>query len=315
MQERIYSLGFRGLFLLLLIYPHSSKANQPLSTNELPSRGNYSLVTSQQPGPFFSFGQNIVDKNQLIVSYNPSYLYSKGQSILEGDPALLYGITDSMSLLVTLPYAFSYNNGDTTQSGIGDLAIDLEYAFYNFENSKYSDQATIIFSPTFPISNLDAISKKTNPSQRVSGFSRKNVPSNFNAISYFIGGTYSRMLIDWYGFLAPGVLLIEKQNAIQQGTQYYYNLGIGHTIKSIERKYICSGLLELNGQYSGKTIFASNTVPNTGGNIIYITPSLWFSTPKIIVQVGISLPITQYWYGTQSKISYYTGSIITWTIH
>ncbi|VEB35280.1 Uncharacterised protein [Legionella sainthelensi] len=315
MHERIYPLRLRGLFLLLIICTTKSEASPSVLTSEPPPRGNYALATSQQLGPFFSFGQNIVDKNQLIVSYNPSYLYSKGQSILEGDPALLYGITDSMSLLVTLPYAFRYNNGNITQSGIGDLAIDLEYAFYNFENSKYSDQATIIFSPTLPISNLDAISKKNNPNQRVSGFSRKNVPSNFNAVSYFMGATYSRMLIDWYGFVAPGVLLIDKHDSIQQGIQYYYNLGIGRDIKSKEKEYIFAGLLELNGQYSAKTTFASHTVPNTGGNVIYVTPSLWFSTPKLVVQVGISLPINQYWYGNQSNVSYYTGSIITWTIH
>lgn len=315
MQERIYLLGLRGLFLLLIIYTSKPEANQPSLTNEPPLLGNYSLETSQQPGPFFSFGQNIIDKNQFIVSYLPSYIYSKGQSILEGDPSLLYGITDSMSLLVTLPYAFRYNNGTITRSGIGDLAIDLEYAFYNFENSKYSDQATIIFSPTFPISNLDAISKKNNPRQRVSGFSRKNSPASFSVNSYFIGATYSRMFIDWYGFLAPGALFIEKHDLIQEGKQYYYNLGIGRDIKSKEKKYIFAGLLELNGQYSAKTTLASNTVPNTGGNIIYVTPSLWFSTPKVVVQVGISLPINQYWYGDQSHISYYTASIITWTIH
>ncbi|KTD53781.1 hypothetical protein Lsan_4191 [Legionella santicrucis] len=315
MQERIYHLRLREVFLLLIIYANNSAANQSLLTNAPPPIGNYALGTSQQLGPFFSFGQNIVDKNQFIVSYLPSYIYSKGQSILEGDPSLLYGITDSMSLLVTLPYAFRYNNGTITRSGIGDLAIDLEYAFYNFENSKYSDQATIIFSPTFPVSNLDTISKKNNPRQRVSGFSRKNSPASFSANSYFVGTTYSRMSIDWYGFLAPGVLLIEKHDSIQQGTQYYYNLGIGRDIKSKEKKYIFAGLLELNGQYSAKTTLASNTVPNTGGNLIYITPSLWFSTPKIVVQVGISLPINQYWYGNQSNVSYYTGSIITWTIH
>lgn len=315
MQERIYPLGLRGLFLLLIICANRSIANPSLLASEPPPRGNYSLATSQQPGPFFSFGQNIIDKNQFIVSYNPSYIYGKGQGILEGDPALLYGVTDSMSLLVTLPYAFRYNNGNITQSGIGDLAIDLEYAFYNFENSKYSDQATIIFSPTFPISNLGSISKKSNVNQRVSGFSRKNVPSNFNAVSYFVGATYSRMFIDWYSFLAPGVLFIEKHDSIQQGTQYYYNLGIGRDIKSREKKYIFAGLLEFNGQYSAKTTHLSKTVPNTGGNIIYVTPSLWFSTSKLVVQVGISLPINQYWYGNQSNVSYYTGSIITWTIH
>ncbi|MBI2785770.1 MAG: hypothetical protein HYX60_05465 [Legionella longbeachae] len=317
MREQTHLLSsIRGfLFLLFISYIDTVAALTPLLANEPPTLGNYALATSQQPGPFFSFGQNIIDKNQLIVSFNPSYLYSQTQQITEGNPSILYGITESASLLLTLPFALSYKNGNQNLSGMGDLGIDLEYAFYNYENSKYSDQATFIFSSTFPISNLDEISKKLNPNTRISGFSRKNAPTSFNTSTYFLGATYSRALIDWYAFVAPGILFIKKYDSIQQGTQYYYNVGIGHNIKSVEKKYILFGLLELNGQYSDKTKFASYFVPNTGGNIIYATPSIWFSTSKIVVQFGISLPINQYWYGNQSNVSYYASSIITWTIH
>lgn len=305
----------KQLFLICLTYTTMSAAMQSFLAEPPPITGNFSLADSQQIGPFFSFGQNIIDKNQVLVSFNPTYTYSLNQSIIEGTPSLLYGLTDSASILITLPYAFSYKNGKKNISGIGDLALDLEYAFYSKENTKHSDQATIVFSPTFPVSNLGGVSKKDNPSSRVSGFSRKNAPSSFNAISYFIGTTYSRTLINWYGFLAPGILLIEKQDSMQQGSQYYYNLGIGRIINSKEKKYIFSGLVELNGQYSNKTTLASHNVPNTGGNIIYATPSLWLSTPQTSIQVGISLPLAQHWYGNQNNISYYVGSIVTWTIH
>ncbi len=305
----------RLLFLLCLAYVNQLAAMQPLLSSNPPSVGNFSLPTSQQPGPFFSFGQNIVDKHQWIASFNPNYLYSQTQRILDVTPSLLYGVTDSASLMFTLPFALSYENGNQNLSGIGDLALDLEYAFYNHGSAHYSDQATLIFSPTFPISNLDETSKKLNPNARVSGFSRKNAPSSFNAMTYFLGATYSRTTTDWYGFMSPGVLLISQKDSLQQGTQYYYNLGLGHLIKSKAKKYICMGLLEVNGQYSEKTKIYTRIVPNTGGNIIYATPSFWFSTPKTIFQVGISLPINQYWYGNQSNISYYVSGIFTWTIH
>lgn len=297
------------IFTWLIVSAPTTFASEP------PARGNFSLETSQQPGPFFSFGQNIIDKNQFIVWFNPSYLSSQTQIIWEGTPSLLYGITDSASILLTIPVALSYQNGKQKISGYGDIALDLEYAFYGSENSKYSDQATLIFSPTFPVSNLEGVSKMNDPSQRTSGFSRKNAPSSFNAPSYFFGATYSRTSVDWYSYLAPGVLFIGKNDSIQQGSQYYYNLGLGRNIKSSEKKYILAGLFEISGQYSDKTKLLSQSVPNTGGNVIFATPSLWFSTPKTIVQVGISLPINQYWYGNQSNISYYASAIITWTIH
>ncbi len=296
-------------FLLFMLLMNNIIAATP------PSIGNFSLPTSQQPAPFFSFGQNIIDKNQFTASYNPSYSYSQTQRIAIGTPSLLYGITDSASIMLTAPIVLSYNNGIKTISGISDLAIDLEYAFYSYENKQYSDQATIIFSPSFPTSKLSEASKKINTNHRASGFSGKSAPSNFNAMSYFIGSTYSRTLIDWYGFIAPGVLLINQSDSIHQGAQYYYNLGLGHTISALTNKYIFFGLVELNGQYSDKNKLASHVIPNTGGNIIYATPSLNLSTSKMVAQIGISLPICQFWYGNQSKVSYYTGAIVTWTIH
>lgn len=302
--------AMRGWFVLLpLFWVNMVMATQP------PSIGNFSLSSSQQPGPFFSFGQNIIDKNQLIISYTPNYLYSKTQTILEGTPSVLYGITDSLSVLLTVPLALKYTTGTQTMSGMGDLVLDLEYAFYSKENAYYSDQATIIFAPTFPSSNLEQFSKKSEPASRVSGFSRKSAPSSFNTVTYFIGSTYARTLVDWYGFIAPGVLFIDNYHSIQQGTQYYYNLGVGHTIKSVEQKYLFFGLMEFNGQYSDRTKLGSDVVPNTGGTIIYATPSLWLSTPKMTFQVGISLPVIQRWYGNQSNISYYANAIVTWTIH
>ncbi|MFJ1269252.1 hypothetical protein ACD661_11860 [Legionella lytica] len=302
--------SMRGWLLVLFLF----WVNRAIAI-QTPSLGNFSLPSSQQPGPFFSFGQNIIDKNQLVVSYTPDYVYSKTQSIIEGTPSLLYGLTDSASILLTLPIALKYVTGTKTFSGMGDMVLDLEYAFYTKENAHYSDQATIIFSPTFPTSNLVEISKKLDPTSRTSGFSRENAPSTFNAMSYFIGSTYARTLVDWYGFVAPGILFIDKQDSIQQGMQYYYNLGVGRTINSVEKKYIFLGLVELNGQYSERTKLGSDVVPNTGGNIIYATPSLWLSTSKMTFQVGIALPITQRWYGNQSKISYYSGAVVTWTIH
>lgn len=305
---RITSLLFL-FFLGLLISVSKTAIAGP------PSIGNFSLSTSQQPGPFFSFGQNIIDKNQFIASNNPSYTYSKSQSISEETPSFLYGINDNASVLFTIPIALSYQTGKKTISGIGDLVVDLEYAFYNYDNKKYSDQATIIFSPTLPTGNLSEVSKRFYPDIRVSGFSRKNAPSSFNAVSYFIGSTYARTFTDWYGFLAPGVLFIEKYKSLQQGTQYYYNIGLGRTIKAVENRYIFSGLVELNGEFSGRTKLATAAVPNTGGNIIYATPSLWFSTPRMVLQIGLALPINQSWNGDQSNISYYTGALLSWTIH
>lgn len=297
------------LFLIYLL-TSSSYADQP------PSIGNFSLDSSQEPGLFFSFGQNIIDKNQLILSINPNYLYSPGQPVVDETPSLLYGISDTSSVLLTLPYSSNYNNGSQKLSGTGDFILDLEYAYYSNNTTQYSDQATIVFSPTFPTSNLDEISTSTTKVRKHNTrVSRKNAPTNNDTASYFFGTTYSRTLVDWYGFIAPGFLVFNKKEGLQQGSQYFYNVGLGRNIKSVEKEYIFFGLVELNGQYTDKTRLNSRAQPNSGGNIIYATPSLWYSTPKFIIQLGISLPINQYWYGDQPNTSYYASTIISYTIN
>lgn len=89
-------------------------------------------------------------------------------------------------------------------------------------------------------------------------------------MTYFIGATYSRMLIEWYGFIAPGALFASKQDSIQQGAQYYYNLGIGrHISKEIKPKSKIKAIDYLHLQFSKlprtrKQAFFWHTIRNTG---------------------------------------------------
>lgn len=308
------------IFLLGFTSAHAIISTQPSLAQEPPALGNFALSTSQQPGPFFSFGQNIVDQHQFIVSLNPNYSYSKTQQVGELIPSFLYGLTDNASLLVSTPMILHYKNGDQHLSGIADVGIDLEYAFYSYTNARYSEQATLILAPTLPTGSSEKTIRINDAGNlitpgRISGFSRKNAPAGYGTPTYFFGGTYSRSTVDWYGFAAPGLLMPTSRDFICQGKQYMYNLGLGRSLKSIKDQYIVFGLLELNGQYSGKTLFRNDPLPNTGGSIIYATPSVWLSTPRLIIQLGLSLPVFQHWYGNQSNIGYYASSSITWTLN
>jgi len=84
MQEQIYlPRPFRGwLFLLFITYAHMAVAINPSLAEKPPTTGNFSLATSQQPGPFFSFGQNIIDKNQLVASFNRNFSITPGKVII-----------------------------------------------------------------------------------------------------------------------------------------------------------------------------------------------------------------------------------------
>lgn len=102
---------------------------------------------------------------------------------------------------------------------------------------------------------------------------------------------------------------------MQLGSNYVYQAGIGRNIKSLKDKYIFSGLIEIDGQYFEKNKIGGSYDPNSGGNLIYLTPSLWLSTNKLTVQLGVSLPIQQSWNGNQNNISYLAVGSLGWTFY
>lgn len=71
-------------------------------------------------------------------------------------------------------------------------------------------------------------------------------------------------------------------------------------------------MVEFDGTYTEKDKVHGTTDPNSGGNIILLTPSIWLSSARWILQLGISLPIMQQMNGTNPKVRYsipYTLSV------
>ena len=262
-----------------------------------PHKGNFSLPISQQPGPLISFGQNIIQKNQLQVYLFPNYLSEPNQYYLTVAPALVYGLSDKASLFLTFPVAADYVFNTQHSSGYGDTGVQGEYAFYNHDTYQYSDQATIVGGITLP-----------------TGSPYKRPMVGLGSASYFIGGTYNHLTVDWMFFTSPGALLLKPAPNLKFSTQYLYQAGIGRNIKSIPDKYIFFALLELDGQYSKNRIRFDAIDSNLSGNILLATPSLWISTKQFIAQLGIGFPVTKRWINPQNNIQYYASATLTWTI-
>lgn len=288
-----------ALALLLLTKPGLGKAyHSQKNAEEPPQIGNFALPASQQPGPFSAFGQNIADKNQAQIYIEPSYLKATREHFLQTEQVFLYAFEDSFVALLTLPAAVSYRMGDRRSSGMSDISVEAEYAFYEHANDSYVGEATVVGELTVP-----------------SGSYRKEPMTGYGSPSYFLGSTYSYTSVDWYCFASPGMRwIVPKQNR-RLGSQYYYQFGIGRNIRSRTNKYILFGLLELNGEYDSKDKINGSYDVDSGGNIVFITPSLMFSTEKLMVQLGVSLPLIQHLSGEQQKINYNAAAVLAWTFY
>ncbi|WP_419418582.1 hypothetical protein ACNVED_08435 [Legionella sp. D16C41] len=232
-----------------------SNAND--SKNEPPEVGNFSLSTSQQPGPFLSFGQTLIEKNQVQLYLGAGYLKVQSDNFLTLTPSAVYGLSDKAALLLSVPVALDYEVSKAHSHGLGDIYLQGEYGIYDFSNSKYTEGMTIVGGLTAP-----------------TGSFYKSPPTGLGTTSFFLGTTYNRMSVEWLAFASTGVVMITNHDDIKLGNQYLYQLGLGHNIKSEPGKYIFSSLIELNGIYARKNKIFGEFDPDSGGNLIYIIPSL-----------------------------------------
>ncbi|MBA3721451.1 MAG: hypothetical protein H0W88_03520 [Parachlamydiaceae bacterium] len=284
------------LFSTISLSCEENNTEKTKKADEPPKIGNFSLPMSQQPSSLFGFGGNIIDKGEIQCYFFADDFIGKeimNSTIL---PSILFGITNDFSIYFNFPYTIMEDDGHRS-SGLADFFVQLEYAFYNKSTTTYSDQATIVANITLP-----------------TGSAKKNPPTGFGSPSFFIGATYMHMLVDWFVFTAPGAILTTSNHGTKFGDQFLYQFGFGRNIPS-PPKWIYAWMIEFDGQYNKKNRIDGEIDNNSGGNVIYVTPSLWFSTKDILVQFGVSFPINQNLFGHQTKIDYAINVNCAWSFY
>jgi hypothetical protein len=277
--------------------PKAKESKTKAETEEPPKIGNFSLPGSQQPGPLISFGEHVIDKKQSQLYFYADLYSDNKKHMVDLVPGILYGITDNISAFLNIPIAASFRQNDQHSAGLEDIYLELEYAFYNKKTTSFQDQATLVGNIDFP-----------------TGSANKQPPTGFGAMSFFLGGTFNRTYVDWLFFTSHGVLLTTTSDNTKFGNQFLYELGFGRNIDSVASKWIFDWIVEVDGQYSSKNKIHGVTDPNSGGNFVYVTPSLWISTQKFVFQLGIGWPITQHLNGIQNREKYLVAFNLGYTL-
>lgn len=247
--------------------------------------GNLSLRSSQQPGHLVGLGNNIIDKGDLVISLQADVFVGNNTYRSDISPTLLYGITDNFSIYMNIPVPYSPGNkeGDEHSSGIEDMFLQFEYAFYERECKFFTEELTIIANVTFP-----------------TGSGLKFPPTGFQACSFLIGSAYDYLGVEWSFFGATAFVFPLKEDGVRFGNQYIYQLGFARNICS-PPGWIYAWVMEFTGLYAWRNTFDNQVDPNSGGNVIWWTPSLWISSHHTIFQIGVGTPVVQHWFGDQEK--------------
>lgn len=127
-------------------------------------------------------------------------------------PSILYGFTDDFSIFISVPFAARYRQGNHRSSGSGDIIVQLEYVPWTKEHYTYYDQITVVTNVTIPTGSI-----KNNP------------PTGIGANSFFIGGTYSWMGINWYYFTSHGAVLKTSSHRTKFENEEFLILLIGYS--------------------------------------------------------------------------------------
>lgn len=294
------TIGAKQIFIYLLPFLFASlngEEDKESKKEEPPKIGNFSLPNSQQPSGLFAFGGNIIDKGETQLFFFADDFEGRNKRTIELIPNMVYGITDQWSILFAVPYTPLLQEGEDKSRGIQDPFVQLEYAFYNKSTKGYTDQATILGNVTFP-----------------TGSTHKNPPTGFGSPSFFLGATYYRMMVDWFMFTCQGITLTTAYHQTKFGNQFLYQFGIGRSFPS-PKGWIYAWMVELDGQFNRRNRIDGVIDPNSGGNAIYVTPSLWISSKELLFQFGVSFPINQSYFGHQRKFDYVLNLNIAWSFY
>lgn len=292
--EKYVARGSYSLFLLFFFILFA--AGVEASEDQPPLIGNFILPASKQPAPLISFGENILDKNETQLSLFVDDYAGVNSHYIDVIPGLLYGITSNLSLFVNVPYAASYQANQKKSTGFEDLFAQLEYAFYNGSSKNYVDQATVVVNLAAPTGSI-----------------HKVPATGVGSLSYFLGATFNRTYVNWFLFASPGGLFTTAKNGTKFGNNYLYQFGFGRNIAAVQG-WLLAWMTEIDGTYAQRNRVQGVIDPDSGGNKVYVTPSLWVSTKKMIVQFGVGYAVAQHLNGSQTRDTFLVASNLAWNI-
>jgi hypothetical protein len=269
---------------------------EPTESDIMLKVGNLSFPSSQQPGPMISIGQNVLDKKQLQMQSLTTYLHREHNDYFIGIiPSIVYGFTDQLTLLVTFPFVIRDKMDCHHASGGGDIFFQLEYAYYTKYYETFYDQATLIGAVSIP-----------------TGSAKKNPQTGYGSNSVILGGTYSRMGIDWFGYVSGAGNITASSHGFSHGDTALYQFGFGRRIWNSE-DWLFDWQVECDGTYTWRDKIFGVTDPNSGGTLFLVTPSLWLSSQDLILQLGFGFPVQQHLFGDQEKTNFTINLNTVWT--
>lgn len=248
--------------------------------------------------PIFGFGNTILKKNELIIGqglYNFQFERGRATFLL---PALLYGITDSLSLSLYASIASNEQEGgcrDISSFGISNTSIVGEYAFFKKKHSTTDIEyrATLYCNLGLPV-----------PDQKIP-------PLGYESTTFLLGTAGKISTQSWRVFSFLGALLPTKANRTEYGKQFFYEIGCGVSLKHT-KTFSAIMLLECDGRFMQQDTTGPMLDPDSGGSIVLVGPGIVLRHGRFVFDGAFQAPVFQSLNGKQEKRLYRFAFQIFW---
>lgn len=214
---------------------------------------------------------------------------------------LVYGATPVLALFAIFPYIFrnveltdpSGKRIDKNDNGLGDLNLIARYTAYSRDYP----------SGTFRIAPLAGVKLPTGDDDLE--------PITTDSIDFQFGGV-SSITYD-FGRNEVDADIIYRVNTeadnFEKGDGFVYDLAYEFrvypwTLPEVGVPNFIYLVAEANGLFSQKSNLNSNTINDSGGHILFLSPGLQFATKRYIPESSIQLPVNQDLNGNQVETDF-----------
>jgi hypothetical protein len=221
---------------------------------------------------------------------------------------MAYGISENVTLGLTLPWVerkdvrAPEDTGEGIEvlrlgdsKGLGDLKLFGLYRF--FREAATSRHAALLFGTSIPIGQDEEVDREGDL------FEQEFQPGS-GSWDPFLGLAYTQ------GFGRIGLDASVTYTAVGRGSQatnlgdyLAYNAGLAYALTP-DAALRWNAVLELNGLWRDRQEVGSETLANSGGNWIELTPGITLSTPGWTAFANVGLPIVNDPNGDQDKHDY-----------
>jgi hypothetical protein len=216
-----------------------------------------------------------------------------------------YGITPYLTGSFSLPYNIKRQDSFGSNSGIGDIRFSGILGFHHELGKGFELNATKETAISF-----DEVKKTfftfyggfTLPTGKskiaLGGEVDPGMQPGFGSPSFTMGLNAGRALFHSMSLVADvSVDIFTKRDDFKFGNDFRFNLAGVKELYGKPEKFVSKidGILELNFLHIDRDEQGGQKLTATGGNILYVTPGMRFSFPKLqSVNLGLALKIPVY---------------------